>query len=181
MFNLAANQFSACSSWQFNLYTWQKIAAGNFKNWQIFSTLSLQKLNCGYTLICSNSASDFKPIHWSVSELLRPQKVLWEEQFEENEVNLESTYFGNNIANLLPQRNLHKNFFCFCSGIFELQLHENGIFFCPVKYTLACCAPWATEHTTICLDHEGLHFLYRNYRQATSFTIAPFVNNEICL
>jgi len=29
---------------------------------------------------------------------------------------------------------------CFCSGSVELQMHENGIFFTPVKYTLVCQA-----------------------------------------
>ena len=34
-------------------------------------------------------------------------------------------------------------------------MRENGIFFTPVKYTLACRAPqvsWAARHTTVCLD-----------------------------
>jgi len=48
-----------------------------------------------------------------------------------------------------------ENFVCFCSGSAELQMRENGVFFTPVKYTLACRAPqvsWAARHTTVCLD-----------------------------
>ena len=36
-------------------------------------------------------------------------------------------------------------------------MRENGVFFTPVKYTLACRAPqvsWAARHTTVCLDTD---------------------------
>ena len=48
-----------------------------------------------------------------------------------------------------------EKFVCFLSGSVKLQIHENGIFFTPVKYTLVCFTPWVswtTRHTTMCLD-----------------------------
>ena len=63
------------------------------------------------------------------------------------------------IAGAPPQRNSHGKF---CAFLFrecvELQMHENRIFFTPVKYTLVCRTPqvsWATRHTTLCLDHDN--------------------------
>ena len=50
-----------------------------------------------------------------------------------------------------------EKFVCFCSGSIELQMHENSIFFTPVKYTLFCHAPlvsWAAQHTTVCFDNK---------------------------
>ena len=40
-----------------------------------------------------------------------------------------------------PEEICTENFVCFCSGSFKLQMHENGIFFTPVKYTLVCRTP----------------------------------------
>ena len=53
------------------------------------------------------------------------------------------------IGGTTPQGNLHRNFVCFCSGSFKLQMRENDVFFTPVKYTLVCPTPkvsfsWAT-------------------------------------
>ena len=49
-----------------------------------------------------------------------------------------------------PKGTCTEKFVCFCLGSVELQLRENGIFFTPVKYTLACHAPpvsWAARHS----------------------------------
>ena len=54
-----------------------------------------------------------------------------------------------------PQGNLHRKFVCFYSGSVELQMHENDVFFTPVKYILVYCVPWvswAARHTSVCLD-----------------------------
>jgi len=40
-----------------------------------------------------------------------------------------------------PEEISTENFVHFCSGSFELQMHENSIFFTPVKYTLVCPTP----------------------------------------
>ena len=65
--------------------------------------------------------------------------------------------FSSNLELEVPHpEGIHtENFVCFCSGSVELQMHENGIFFTPVKYTLVCRASlvsWAARHTTVCLD-----------------------------
>ena len=69
------------------------------------------------------------------------------EKHEENKTNFEGAYLGNGLvdsAQILelevphPEEICTENFVCFCSGSFELQMHENGVFFTPVKYTLVC-------------------------------------------
>jgi len=40
-----------------------------------------------------------------------------------------------------PEEICTEYFVCFCSGSFELQMRENGVFFTPVKYTLVCRTP----------------------------------------
>ena len=78
MFNLAANQFSVCLSWWFNLYALQKIASENFENWlyvtQLFSTLLLKKLNPRYTIIFSNSALNFSRLVGNIAIVTKKKK-----------------------------------------------------------------------------------------------------------
>jgi len=45
------------------------------------------------------------------------------------------------IGGAPPRGNCTENFVCFCSGSFELQMHENSVFLAPVKYTLVCRTP----------------------------------------
>ena len=40
---------------------------------------------------------------------------------------------------------------CFCSGSVELQMHENSVFFTPVKYTLVCHMLLGPHDTLLCV------------------------------
>ena len=91
--------------------------------------------------------------------------------------------FSSNLELEVPRpEGIHtENFVCFCSGSAELQMHENGVFFTPVKYTFVCCAPqvsWAARHTTACLDlkslgnNEGLSLRYMYLTFKTAMLLA---------
>ena len=64
-------------------------------------------------------------------------------------MNFEGAYLGNGLADSAQiwnwrypaQENSHRKFVCFCSGSVELQMHENDIFFTPVKYALVHRVP----------------------------------------
>ena len=82
--------------------------------------------------------------------------MLQKEEKKENKMNFEGTYLRNGLADsakiwnwrCLPDKICTAKFICFSSGTIELQMHENGVFFTPVKYTLVCCAPGFLGHTT---------------------------------
>jgi len=49
-----------------------------------------------------------------------------------------------------PEGICTEKFVCFISGSFELQMHENGTFFAPVKYALVYRMPWSLGlHSTL--------------------------------
>ena len=73
--------------------------------------------------------------------------------YQKVERRFEGTYLRNGWVDLAqiqrfpPQREFaQKNLCASVQGSVELQMHENGIFFTAVKYTLVCCTPlvsWA--------------------------------------
>ena len=117
-----------------------------------------QKFNRNCPLLCSKSAPNFEAILQSICELAISKSVAKGEK--KIETNFKSTYLENGLMDSAqiwswrcptPRKFAQK---ISCVSIQRVssyvQIHENGVFFTPVKCTFICCVPrFLGPHNTL--------------------------------